>query len=500
MAAAIWRVPTAASVALAGRSGGNGVAEVGLSSTSRLNSTWHLTSRQSSVVLQARKRRNGSRSTKASVEQWAEQPSRQQVIHEAIQRLSEDDIQATAAKYKIEDELFSEIDYAQVNAFTDRAFGGNPAAVCYLPYSGSDRWMQLVAREFNLSETAFLVRRRRKKPPRQPLIVLRETTSDDSQLAGNSTEAREGQSTGPHASPGAADVSEGEDAAADTPRPRRPFEKTPAPDNEFDLRWFTPTIEVDLCGHATLAAAQLVFSAGLVEEEEIKFHTRSGVLTARKVPSTEKSEEDEGAADSTGHGDPSSTAVRQNDTSTSVSSRPEYKGQIELDFPIVRAEAAVGEEGTSLRTALGQALKGRQQSDLKMHFVGRSTGNDILVELESEADVRNLMPDMAKVAAIDARGIIATAATVGKDSEFDFVSRFFAPRSGIPEDPVTGSAHCTSGPFWASKLGKSTMTAYQCSERGGLVHVCVDENKGRVFLRGRAVMVMAGVLLNTHSA
>jgi PhzF family phenazine biosynthesis protein len=255
----------------------------------------------------------------------------------------------------------------QVDAFTDRPFAGNPAAVCVLPAWRDDRWMQDLAREMNLSETAFLVSR----------------------------------------------------------------------EDGFDLRWFTPAIEVALCGHATLASAHVLWEEGyLPGDRQARFHTRSGLLTADRA------------------GD-----------------------WIELDFPSEPASPADPPAG--LIAALGVTPR----------FVGRNRF-DILVEVDREATVRGLQPDMTALRRVPVRGIIVTSAAEG--GEFDFVSRFFAPGAGVDEDPVTGSAHCCLGPFWQERLGRSELRAYQASARGGVIRVRVAGS--RVSLGGQAVTVMRGEL------
>ncbi|HVH66241.1 MAG TPA: PhzF family phenazine biosynthesis protein [Gemmatimonadales bacterium] len=258
----------------------------------------------------------------------------------------------------------------QVDAFADRPFAGNPAAVCVLPAARDEAWMQNVAREMNLSETAFL-----------------------------------------------------------------------HPENgDYQLRWFTPSVEVALCGHATLASAHVLWEDGvLARDRQARFQTKSGLLIA------------------TARGD-----------------------WIELDFPATPPTAAPAPEG--LTAALGEGAPPR--------WVGRSRF-DYLVELESEATVRGLQPNLAALERVEARGISVTsrATTPG----YDFVSRFFAPRSGVPEDPVTGSAHCALAPFWGERLGRVEMTAYQASARGGVVRVRV--NGDRVVLGGQAVTVLRGELL-----
>ncbi|MEO6709029.1 MAG: PhzF family phenazine biosynthesis protein [Planctomycetota bacterium] len=260
----------------------------------------------------------------------------------------------------------SSIPYFLIDAFAERPFEGNPAAVCLLDAPAGPEWMQLVAREMNLSETAFVV---------------------------------------PHA--------EG-----------------------FGLRWFTPTIEVDLCGHATLASAHALWSHGATAAgATLKFFTRSGELSARR------------------DGD-----------------------WIVLDFPSTPPEETVAPE--ALMNGLGCTPL----------WVGKSCF-DYLCELESEAMVRSLAPDMSLLAQLATRGVIATARS--KD-RFDFVSRFFAPGSGIPEDPVTGSAHCTLGPYWAQRSGKTDLVGWQASQRGGLVRVNVRGD--RCLLAGRAFTIADGQL------
>jgi predicted PhzF superfamily epimerase YddE/YHI9 len=256
----------------------------------------------------------------------------------------------------------------QVDAFSSRPFAGNPAAVCILPGGREATWMLAVAREMNLSETAFLVRQ----------------------------------------------------------------------DDGYHLRWFTPATEVDLCGHATLASAHILWEAGYLKAEEpAHFYTRSGNLTAE----------------------------RQGDW-------------IELDFPATPAGPAPPPPG--LLEALGSPVC----------FSGK-TRFDYLLELDSESAVRNLQPDFKMLERVAVRGIIVTSRS--DSPEFDFVSRFFAPQSGVNEDPVTGSAHCSLGPYWGEKLGKQEMVAYQVSARGGIVKVRLAG--ARVKLAGQAVTVLRGELL-----
>ncbi len=256
----------------------------------------------------------------------------------------------------------------QVDAFTDRPFSGNPAAVCIVDGTKDEFWMQDVAKEMNLSETAFL--------------------------------KREGEG--------------------------------------FNLRWFTPAVEVDLCGHATLASAHILWDEGYLRpDQQVKFYTRSGILTAER------------------NGD-----------------------WIGLDFPSEPEEEADTPSG--LVSALG----------VKPIYVGRNRF-DYLIEVDSEETVRDLKPDFSSLAKVETRGIIVTSLSSAKG--YDFVSRFFAPRVGINEDPVTGSAHCCLGPFWKSRLKKDEFTAYQASSRGGIVRVSV--NGDRVCLSGQAVTVLRGELV-----
>jgi PhzF family phenazine biosynthesis protein len=210
-------------------------------------------------------------------------------------------------------------------------------------------------------------------------------------------------------------------------------------DGGFDLRWFTPAVEVDLCGHATVASAHVLWQDGhLPEGRQARFYTRSGLLTADR------------------RGD-----------------------WIELDFPA--KIAAPADAPAELLPALGIAAA---------KFVGRNAF-DYLVELDSDETVRGLTPDHSMLRRVPVRGVIVTARSSGP--EFDFISRFFAPGSGIDEDPVTGSAHTALGPYWERILGKSEFLAFQASPRGGVVKVRVQGD--RVLLGGQAVTVMTGDLM-----
>ena len=259
----------------------------------------------------------------------------------------------------------------QVDAFTDKMFGGNPAAVCVLPAPADPAWMQKVAAEMNLSETAFLYRQ----------------------------------------------------------------------DDGYNLRWFTPVAEVDLCGHATLASAHVLWEANYLQPDaQARFYTKSGLLTANK------------------------------------------SGQlIEMDFPALYAHEAAPPVGLLEAVGINAPV-----------FVGKSRF-DFLIELANEASVLALTPDFTALKQADTRGLIVTSRATRPN--FDFVSRFFAPAVGIDEDPVTGSAHCVLTAYWAAKLGQQQMRAYQASARGGILQVRLDGE--RVRLGGQAVTVLRGELLGS---
>lgn len=221
----------------------------------------------------------------------------------------------------------------------------------------------------------------------------------------------------------------------------RPLEGDP--EAGFELRWFTPFMEVALCGHATLASAHALYATGTVAPgAEIRFRTlRSGVLTITRAAG----------------------------------------GELSMDFPA--QPAAPVETPDGLAEALGLTVLG----------TGRNAQDDLLVEVADEAAVRGAAPDIAAVARIDACGVIVTAAAADPGAGHDFVSRFFGAKAlGGKEDPVTGSAHCALAPFWAARLGRDTLTGYQASERGG--HVRVDLRGDRVILSGTAVTVLDGTL------
>jgi PhzF family phenazine biosynthesis protein len=256
----------------------------------------------------------------------------------------------------------------QVDAFTNTPFTGNPAAVCILPAAQDEHWMQNIAQEMNLSETAFLY--------------------------------REGDG--------------------------------------FNLRWFTPTTEVDLCGHATLASAHVLWEEGhLKPSEQARFYTRSGLLTADRKDNW-----------------------------------------IELNFPVKL------EEPCDVPPHLAEAL------GVPMKYVGKNQF-DYLVEVDTEEIVRTMSPNISLLATSPICSVTVTS--IATTPGYDFVSRFFIPGMDINEDPVTGSAHCCLGPFWSSRLGKDELVAYQASARGGILHVRVDGD--HIYLGGQAITVMRGELV-----
>ncbi|MCP4427858.1 MAG: PhzF family phenazine biosynthesis protein [Chloroflexi bacterium] len=256
----------------------------------------------------------------------------------------------------------------QVDAFTDKPFAGNPAAVCLLDEARDDAWLLNVAQEMNLSETAFLLPQ----------------------------------------------------------------------DDGYSLRWFTPATEVDLCGHATLASAHILWEMGLLAAaESARFFTRSGLLTAVLHPP-----------------------------------------HIELNFPALNQTPA--DAPPELLTAL----------DVEPVYVGK-TGAKYLIEVADETIVRRLKPDFAALRQMPGRGVVVTSAA--SSPEYDCVSRYFASWVGIDEDPVTGSIHCCVGPFWGERLGKGALIAYQASPRGGVLQIQLDGD--RVRLAGQAITVFRGELV-----
>ncbi len=271
-----------------------------------------------------------------------------------------------------------------IDAFTDAPFAGNPAAVCLMESPADSTWMQSVAREMNLSETAFLTR-----------------MPDE----------------------GAEPV--------------------------YALRWFTPAVEVPLCGHATLASAHALWSEGhAAPDSALRFTTLSGELTARRVS----------PADAAGE-------------------------WIELDFPAIEQHAVA----VPMEISVALGAQPISMGSSRMY---------LLCEMKSEQAVRDLAPDFANLAlAPGGQGLIATARAEvsAEDCGYDFVSRWFGPALGINEDPVTGSAHCLLAPYWGARLGKREMVGYQASARGGIVRVAVEGD--RVKLQGQAVTILRGELL-----
>jgi PhzF family phenazine biosynthesis protein len=260
-----------------------------------------------------------------------------------------------------------------VDAFTNKPFSGNPAAVCLLDENKDDGWLLNVAAEMNLSETAFL---RKAKP---------------------------------------------------------------GGEGGYNLRWFTPEVEVDLCGHATLASAHILWETMEIRfNDEVIFHTRSGILKAYK-----------------------------------------YDNEIMLDFPAIpQSESKIFNE---IKEALGI-------DDAK--YFGKSEYN-YLIELNSDEEVKSLKPDFDLLRKLPAFATIVTG--ISRNKKYDFVSRFFAPAKGIKEDPVTGSAHCILGPYWSKRLKRNEMTAYQASKRGGFIKIRVEDQ--RVMLIGQAVTILKGDLI-----
>ncbi len=255
----------------------------------------------------------------------------------------------------------------QVDAFTDKPFRGNPAAVCILNEPRTKEWMQNVAREMNLSETAFLIKQK----------------------------------------------------------------------GGFNLRWFTPKVEVSLCGHATLASAHILFEIGYLKQKGIAvFNTRSGILKGKILGNW-----------------------------------------IELDFPKITEKPSEAPPGVIEAIAVKPKYAG-----ISRHFY--------IIEVESEETVCKIEPDFKLLARASDRGVIVTS--LSSSSDYDFVSRFFCPAVGVDEDPVTGSAHCCLGPFWSKRLKKKELIAYQTSQRGGIIRIRIEG--GRVFLSGQAVTVFRGEL------
>jgi PhzF family phenazine biosynthesis protein len=258
------------------------------------------------------------------------------------------------------------IPFFHVDAFADRPFTGNPAAVCLLDAPADAEWMRKAASETNLSETAFVV-----------------------PIGGG-----------------------------------------------FNLRWFTPAIEVDLCGHGTLAAAHVLWESGrLAEGDTARFETRSGWLSATRD-----------------------------------------SGWITLDFPALAVSPGPVPDAVVAATGLEPVFTG-------------TCGPKWVVEVAGEDSLRAARPDFARLRTVPGRALMITAASAPGHGA-DYVCRYFAPWAGVDEDPVTGSAHCALGPFWAARLGRRALSALQVSPRGGSLRVAADGD--RVRLSGQAVTVVEG--------
>ncbi|ERN02849.1 hypothetical protein AMTR_s00086p00169110 [Amborella trichopoda] len=274
----------------------------------------------------------------------------------------------------MEKQVNSGVTYAQIDAFTDRMFGGNPAAICYLPEERTHEWMQLVAKDFNLSETAFLLK-------------IPNTHSN----------------------------------------------------NEFSLRWFTPKVEVDLCGHATLASAHFLFSqhGGLLDTKTIVFHTRSGILTAKRV------------------GDGGRL--------------------IELDFPLIPISECDADDLELVKSALGSA---------DIVWAGKPGGHGYLVEVSSTDELKSLKPDFQKMLVFGGRGDLIVTAAGGHDAQLDFTSRFFCPKAGILERPThlnllraTHSITITATPPSMSSRVSSVKSLLIEPDGGSLINLVVPKNE-----------------------
>ncbi|KAL5995882.1 hypothetical protein ACLOJK_025955 [Asimina triloba] len=291
--------------------------------------------------------------------------------------------------------------FDQIDAFTDLPFKGNPAAICLLEEEKDDVWMQSVAAEFNLSETAFL------------------------RLA---------------------------DPAVGNPS------ENGSPNSRFHLRWFTPVAEVQLCGHATLAAAHFLFTRGLSETSTIEFFTKSGLLTAKKVDCSKQLER-----------------ASSNDDKEECFS-------VELDFPAIPVTDCNSSEIPSIPRTL---------NGVSTLNVQKTTSGDLIVELPSGKAVADLQPQIDEIRECPGVGVIITG-KAPHGSGFDFFTRFFCPKLGINEDPVCGSAHCALASYWSKKLGKQDLISKQVSTRGGILELHMEELTQRVLIRGRAVTVMTG--------
>ncbi|WP_319202480.1 PhzF family phenazine biosynthesis protein [uncultured Ilyobacter sp.] len=267
----------------------------------------------------------------------------------------------------------------QVDAFTNKAFHGNPAGVCILEESMEDEVMLAIASEMNLSETAFLI------PEKNNFVK-------------NS--------------------------------------------NVFSLRWFTPEVEVSMCGHATLAASAVLFEEFHVQSDEIIYVTKSGKLTARKE-----------------------------------------ENKIVLDFPL---DTPVF-DGFSINKKLLEAVG---ISEYKNIFLGEDT-KKLVIHLKNHDEVSKLNPNFEMMKQIDVSGIKGLAVTAGIEGDYDFISRYFNPWDGINEDPVTGSVHTLLASYWCEILGKNHLSAYQASKRGGELMLRLKKDK-RLEIIGDFIITLKG--------
>ncbi|KAJ1691585.1 hypothetical protein LUZ63_015740 [Rhynchospora breviuscula] len=287
------------------------------------------------------------------------------------------------------------IKYAVVDAFTSEAFKGNPAAVCLLEENTDvdEKWMLSVAKEFNAPMTAFL-------------------------------------------SPIGSHANGVESSDCDAPR--------------FRIQWFTPTVEVDLCGHGTVAASHFLFTSDHVKHDIIKFVAKVGIVTAKKVLKAESRE----------------------------------KVFVELDFPLVPML-----ENDAIELSLPKTLKG-----VSVVNVQKTSADDIMVELSSGKEVAMLQPDFAEMEKCDGRKVIITG-PAPDGSGYDIFTRVFCPKFGVDEDPVCGSAHCALAPYWSKRLSKQSFTSFMASPRSGVVYVKMQEKSQRVCICGEAMTIMLGTLL-----
>jgi len=293
------------------------------------------------------------------------------------------------------------VKYYVVDAFTESAFKGNPAAVCLLEEEDQrdEKWFQLVAAEFNISTTCYLT----------------QLTHSDS------------------------------------------------PTPQFRIRWFSPVAELQLCGHATLAAAHTIFTSSFMNSSIVEFVTVSGIVTARRVPE-----------------------IKTTDGLNSQNGESHESFLIELNFPTT----PMTDLNSAEVSTISNALNGASVIDIK-----RTTAkDDIVVILPSGQAVEELQPQFDAIRKCPGRGIIISGvAPLG--SGFDYYYRYFGPKFGINEDPVTGSANCALTPYWSKKLGKCDLIAYAASPRGGVLNIRLDEQNQTVLLRGKAITVMEGSLL-----